>query len=75
MASLYTSGWRQGSLLAATLPHDSVALGDGDAPVRRQGEHGLWVVATQECDLVTADAGDQDASIELRRSVSGPWLR
>ena len=55
-----------GSLLAATLPLDCVVLGDGDEPVRRQGEHRLWVVATQECDLVAADADDQEASIELR---------
>ncbi len=66
MASLYASGWRQGSLLAATLPFDCVVLGDGNEPVRRQGEHRLWVVATQECDLVAADADDREASIELR---------
>jgi hypothetical protein len=30
------------------------------------GTHGLWVVATQDCDLDRADTGDPDPGIELR---------
>lgn len=39
MASLYEQGWRQGSILEATLPFDAVILGPTGHPERCQGEH------------------------------------
>lgn len=67
MASLYEQGWRQGTIIEATLPLDEVILDEtaGRAD-RRQGEHGLWVVASQDCDLDHSDASERAACIELR---------
>jgi hypothetical protein len=66
MASLYASGWRQGSIFFADLPLDSVILGTDGQPARRQSEHGRWVVATQDCDLVQTEEDDVEPIIELR---------
>ena len=66
MASLYGSGWRQGSIVEFGLPLDAVVVGTSGCPERSLGTHGLWVVATQDCDLDRADAGDPDPGIELR---------
>ncbi len=66
MASLYEEGWRQGSILEATLPLDAVVLGPTGNPERRQGEHSRWVVATQDCDLDQTDSADAEPSVELR---------
>jgi hypothetical protein len=66
MASLYAEGWRQGSLLTADLPFDTVTLDGGGIPGRRQTEHARWVVVTQDCDLDTTDMDDGDSTIELR---------
>jgi len=66
MASLYEEGWRQGSILEATLPLGAVVLGPTGRPERLQGEHSRWVVATQDCDLDQTDSVDADPSVELR---------
>lgn len=66
MASLYEEGWRQGSILEATLPLDAVVLGPTGHPERRQGEHNRWVVATQDCDLDQTDSTEIEPSVELR---------
>lgn len=66
MASLYASGWRQGSILVASLPLDGVVLGEGGEPVRTQSEHGCWVVATQDCDLDQTETDDGLPIVELR---------
>jgi hypothetical protein len=66
MASLHSAGWRQGSLVEATLPLDSVVLGDDGLPVRQQTEHDVWVVAAQNCDLDSAETDDEEPTIELR---------
>jgi hypothetical protein len=66
MASLYEDGWRQGSILEATLPLDAVILGPTGYAERRQGEHGRWVVATQDCDLDQTDRANAEPTVELR---------
>jgi hypothetical protein len=66
MASLYGSGWRQGSIVEFDLPLDAAVVGTSGRPERLQGTHGLWAVATQDCDLDRADTGDPDPGIELR---------
>ena len=66
MASLYEQGWRQGSILEATLPLDAVILGPTGHPERCQGEHSSWVVATQDCDLDQTGSADAEPSVELR---------
>jgi hypothetical protein len=66
MASLYAAGWRQGSILVADLPLDTLILGQDGQPVRDQGQHGCWVVATQNCDLVQTETHDEEPTIELR---------
>ncbi len=66
MASLYDAGWRQGSILGADLPLDSVILGEDGVPARSQSSHNRWAVATQNCDLVQTDSEDAEPIIELR---------
>src|ERR1700730_5318326 len=66
MTSLYEAGWRQGSILAATLPLDSVVLDSDGRSCRSQQAHDIWAVATQECDLDRTDEWDPEPSIELR---------
>jgi len=66
MASLYSAGWRQGSFFAAVLPLDGVVLGEDGRAARHQSDHGLWAVATQDCDLDSAETDSPEASIELR---------
>jgi hypothetical protein len=66
MASLYAAGWRQGSILVASLPLDEVVPDADGHPVRRQREHGRWVVASQDCDLDLTETNDPEATIELR---------
>lgn len=66
MASLYDAGWRQGSIVVMELPLDAVILGDSGGPERLSMPHGLWVVATQDCDLDRAESDDSNPGIELR---------
>jgi len=66
MASLYEAGWRQGSIVEFELPLDAVVLGQSGIPERSRGSHGLWAVATQDCDLAQADDADSGPVIELR---------
>lgn len=66
MASLYEAGWRQGSIVEYELPLDAIIVGTAGVPERLPGTHGLWAVASQDCDLRQADAGDPDPGIELR---------
>lgn len=65
--SLYDQGWRQGSIFSAQLPLDAIVLdAQSDGPIRRQKEHGDWVVASQDCDLASTDQIYAEASVELR---------
>ena len=66
MASLHEAGWRQGSILTASLPLVGVrvtAIGDV-APDTQT--HDRWIVATQDCDLALVDASHADDVVELR---------
>jgi hypothetical protein len=66
MASLYEAGWRQGSILAASLPFTAVVLDASSQPVPQQSDHGRWVVASQECELDLTETDDERPTIELR---------
>ena len=67
MAYLYEAGWRQGSILEADLPFDAVVLDEASRqPARREGRHGRWVIANQNCDLAFTDCNDDEPSVELR---------
>lgn len=67
MSSLYGEGWRQGSIVSFRLPLDTYDLNPDGGPHRRSlTGHGLWVVASQDCDLSQTDCGSEAASIELR---------
>lgn len=66
MASLYAQGWRQGTIIAAQLPLDSVTLGADGHPTRDHNEHDRWIIATQDCDLDATESDDNAATIELR---------
>jgi hypothetical protein len=66
MASLYEAGWRQGSIFEMALSLDAIILGVSGRPERSSVPHGVWVIATQDCDLDRAEADDPDPSIELR---------
>jgi hypothetical protein len=66
MASLYARGWRQGSILVAEFPHDTVVLDKNGRHCRRNDVHERWAVASQNCDLDLADETDAEPTIELR---------
>ena len=67
MASLYEAGWRQGSIFEGDIPLDTVVLGTTSGrPERSEGEHGFWVVASQDCDLDQSELDDATPCIELR---------
>lgn len=65
MASLYDSGWRQGSLLQSSLPVEVIVLAGGQV-ASGAVNHGRWVLATQDCDLDGTDPSAPDAVVELR---------
>ena len=70
MASMYQDGWLQGSILEASLPLDVVVLNGQSGNVERlQSEHGLWVLASQDCDLENSQAAEEMPCIELRPIV------
>ena len=64
--SLYALGWRQGTLFDAELPLDSVALDDAGDYRRHQGQHAVWIVVTQDCDLAGAASDAETPCIEVR---------
>ena len=67
MASLYEEGWRQGSIVEADLPLDSVVLSESSRqPERREDRHDRWVVANQNCELAFTEDDDIEPSVELR---------
>ena len=66
MPTLYEAGWRQGSILVASLPFDAVVLDAAGQIVRQTAEHPCWVVAAQECELDLTDTADARPTIELR---------
>lgn len=67
VASLYEIGWRQGSLVDASLPIGGLLLdGDGCMVVARAGTHSAWVVTTQDCDLAGWEQTRTEPLVELR---------
>ena len=66
MVSLHDVGWRQGSIIVADLPLVGVRLSQEGAVVPDTREHGIWIVATQDCDLVQFDVSHPDDVVELR---------
>lgn len=66
MPKLYEAGWRQGSILTATLPFDAVVMNTDGHHARHQSDHGLWAVASQECELDLTECDDAHPTIELR---------
>ncbi len=65
--SLYEAGWRQGSIVEANLPLDAIVLSTvSGRPERCEGAHGLWVVASQDCDLDRSETEDGTPGVELR---------
>jgi hypothetical protein len=65
MASLYAAGWRQGSVFEADLPLGVIVV-TGGVPVRSDGTHGRWAVASQDCDLDGTEADSPEPTIEIR---------
>ena len=66
MASLYEAGWRQGSIIQVDLPLDAIVIGESGRPERSSTDHGLWVIATQDCDLDRAETDAPNPVVELR---------
>jgi hypothetical protein len=62
---LYAAGWRQGSILDATL--DASVLESGEGGVQHKARSfSRWVVCTQDCDLASAATDSDEAVVELR---------
>jgi hypothetical protein len=66
MVSLYDDGWRQGTIFEADLPLVAITLGSSGSPEPMRSSHRKWVVASQDCDLDSADAPEPEPCIELR---------
>lgn len=65
MASLYSNGWKRGSVLRANLEAAGTVVVKG--VVRQIVERfGLWMIVTQDCDLFAASEDESKPIIELR---------
>ncbi|MFD9259204.1 hypothetical protein [Streptomyces sp. NPDC059538] len=64
--SLFDADWRQGSVFKAELPIPSVKVMEGGPPRLVEETHGLWAVATQDCDLSTFPVTEHESIVELR---------
>jgi hypothetical protein len=54
-SNLYADGWRQGTVFKLDLPVTSLTIaGDGSSIAPITENLGLWVVASQDCDLAAA---------------------
>jgi len=79
MASLYSEGWRQGTIFTAELFASRLVLSDDGAPESRTETYDRWVVCSQNCDLAAAQLDDSgESAIEVRRVTSteegsGDW--
>ncbi|MGP6159581.1 MAG: hypothetical protein ACLPYS_19075 [Vulcanimicrobiaceae bacterium] len=65
---LYDEGWKQGSLIRAPLEVHFLDIED-DAVVDRVGTFGLWLLATQDCDLAQTPSTNTTRQFELRPVV------
>src|SRR2546422_6909659 len=69
MPSLYDLGWRRGSVLRARLGAAATLVVDGVVTQVSQ-EYELWMLVTQDCDLVAAGDNDAEPKVELRPLLS-----
>lgn len=58
-------GWRQGSLVEASLTAQVHTIEDG-VPRTKDLVHDLWLLTEQDCDLAQADEKDTNRVFELR---------
>jgi hypothetical protein len=63
-ANLHGDGWRQGSLIQATLK--AQVLDNDGREQTVDFEHDLWFLATQDCDLAQTKTTDATKKLELR---------
>ena len=66
MPSLYSTGWRQGSMFDYTLALNSVVLEAEHGIVDHPAVHDSWVVASQDCTLDQNDIAVSEPILELR---------
>ena len=64
--SLFDAGWRQGSLLEATLSLSAIVVSPEGVPETASWQHDFWVLVTQDCDLSGSSVASNEPSIELR---------
>jgi hypothetical protein len=64
--SLYSTGWRQGSMFDYTLALNSVVLEAEHGIVDHPAVHDSWVVASQDCTLDQNDIAVSEPILELR---------
>lgn len=67
---LYSHGWRQGSVFAATLSTIVCDLDEHGRIVDRVHTFERWVVCTQDCDLRRSESDSHDELIEIRPVLS-----
>lgn len=63
--SLHAEGWRQGSLIRETMTVHYLDLHEGTV-VDRDEQFGLWLLATQDCDLAQTPHTNSTRQFELR---------
>lgn len=76
ISDLYEDGWRQGSVFHLDLTVGGHILGPRNDVITHDVTSGVWVVASQDCDLAGASLDDNAASIDVRPVVeddSGDW--
>lgn len=64
--TLWDKGWRQGSIAELQLSVTGYDLDDNGELVHVPLDHGLWIVANQDCDLSSLRADDREPLVELR---------
>lgn len=64
--NLYVDGWRQGSIFRLELSVQAHILGQDGEPTLRNTRGGMWVIASQDCDLAGATHEGNDPLIEVR---------
>jgi hypothetical protein len=74
--NLYAEGWRQGSIFRLELTTQAHVLGEDGVPIVQDASRDTWVLTSQDCDLASALADNNDPLIEVRpvhADDTGDW--
>jgi hypothetical protein len=69
--SLYESGWRQGSVVRCDLATHATIVENDEVRQVVSGNHNLWLIVTQDCDLHRLQLTNNQPKVELRPLLVG----